>query len=88
MNYRVIFTEIAKNDVVWLKKNDPSAFRKVVKLIFEITEHPYIGTGKPKPLKYTYKGCYLRRITQKHSLVYSIDDEKITVLVLSAARHY
>ncbi|MEN6456957.1 MAG: type II toxin-antitoxin system YoeB family toxin [Prolixibacteraceae bacterium] len=39
-------------------------------------------------MKYGYKGCWSRRITQKHRMVYSVDDEKITVLIISATGHY
>jgi toxin YoeB len=51
-------------------------------------EHPYTGTGKPKPMKYEFSGCYSRRITKKHRLVYSVDDDKVIVLVLSVSGHY
>ncbi len=46
-------------------------------------EHPLIRTGQPKPLKYNLTGIYSRRINGKHRLVYSIEEEKITVHVLS-----
>ena len=51
-------------------------------------EHPYSGTGKPELLKHNYAGYYSRRITQKHRLIYEINDQEITVLILSAAGHY
>jgi len=39
-------------------------------------------------LKHKYSGFYSRRITQKHRLVYSIDGEEISILVISAMGHY
>jgi toxin YoeB len=54
----------------------------------ELEEHPYTGTGKPEPMEYGRIEQWSRRITQKHRLVYSVDDKKITVLVLSADGHY
>lgn len=88
MSYHVDFTEIARDDLVWLKLNEPKAFQKAKSQIFELSEHPFSGTGKPKLLKYGWKGCYSRRITHKHRLIYSVDNEKVNVLVLSASHHY
>lgn len=88
MTYTLYFTEEAKKDLAGLKKNEPKAFKKVKTLLIELQQHPKTGTGKPKPLGYGYKGFFSRRITQKHRLVYSIDDEKITVLVITDSGHY
>ncbi|MDR1936992.1 MAG: Txe/YoeB family addiction module toxin [Tannerellaceae bacterium] len=70
------------------KKSDTVAYRKLQQLLLELMEHPYTGTGKPKPMKYEFSGCYSRRITKKHRLVYSVDDDKVIVLVLSVSGHY
>lgn len=89
MIYRLVYTIEAEKDIEQLKKaGDKATILKLRKLLIELREHPLVGTGKPEILKYNYKGCYSRRISQKHRLVYSIDDEKITVLVISAAEHY
>lgn len=88
MNYTLYFTEEAKKDLSGLKKNEPAAFKKAKALLKELQEHPKTGTGKTKPLGHGYKGFLSRRITQKHRLVYSINEEKITVLVVSASGHY
>ncbi|MEE4286029.1 MAG: Txe/YoeB family addiction module toxin [Mariniphaga sp.] len=88
MTYTLYFTEEAKKDLAGLKKNEPKAFKKVKALLIELQQHPKTGTGKPKPLGNGYKGFFSRRITQKHRLVYSIDEKKITVLVISASGHY
>ncbi|MCD7933287.1 MAG: Txe/YoeB family addiction module toxin [Tannerellaceae bacterium] len=57
-------------------------------LLEELKLHPLTGTGKPELLKHQYKGCFSRRITQRHRLIYSIEEETITVLILSAYGHY
>jgi toxin YoeB len=88
MIYTLYFTDEAKKDLAGLKKNEPKAFKKVKALLIELQQHPRTGTGKPKPLGYGYKGFFSRRITQKPRLVYSIDDEKITVLIVTASGHY
>ena len=88
MDYTLYFTDEAIKDLAGLKKNKPAAFKKANALLLELQQHPKTGTGKPKPLGYGYKGFFSRRIKKKHRLVYSINDEKITVLVIAAAGHY
>jgi toxin YoeB len=86
--YTLEFTQQAIEDLKWLKKTEPTAYKKVQKLLLELIEHPRTGTGKPELKRYDLSGFYSRRITQKHRLVYQIVDENITVLVLSASGHY
>lgn len=46
------------------------------------------GTGKPEPLSGDRSGQWSRRITQKHRLIYEIEENIVTVDVLSAYGHY
>lgn len=86
--YKISFTIEAEKDLALLKKNTPVAFKKVVKLLDELVEHPYTGTGHPKPLGSNKSGQWSRRITDKHRLVYEVIEKDIVVLVLSAYGHY
>jgi toxin YoeB len=88
MIYRVDYTQEATNGIALFKKSNPIAYRKVLQLVVELHEHPRTGTGKPKQLGGNLTGCYARRITDKHRLVYEIHDEIVTVLVLSVEGHY
>ena len=88
MIYELDFTNEAKDDIAALKKSEIPAYKKVKRLLLELMEHPYTGTGKPELMKYEFSECYSRRITQKHRLVYRVLDETVTVLVLSAYGHY
>lgn len=88
MIYELTFSTKANQDIANLKKSEIAAYNKVVKFLLELMEHPYTGTGKPELLKHDLAGCYSRRITHKHRLIYSIDDQTITVLIISAAEHY
>lgn len=60
--------------------------KKLFVLLNEVSENPYKGTGKPEPLKYNLTGCWSRRITQEHRLVYEVLDKRI--LIHSAKGHY
>jgi toxin YoeB len=46
------------------------------------------GTGKPEQLKHYNIPTWSRRITEKHRLIYRIEENKIMVLVLSFWGHY
>lgn len=89
MKYDIDFTDLALKDIQKLRKSGEKAvLKKIEVLINELQFHPYSGTGKPKLLKSNFNGLWSRRITQKHRLVYKVDDEKITVLIVSTAGHY
>jgi toxin YoeB len=88
MNYKIIILPTASRDIQSLKNDEPQAFKKVMKLIGELQEHPATGTGHPKPLGEDRTGQWSRRITQKHRLIYQIDETQVTVLVLSTYGHY
>jgi len=86
--YKIDFTKTAREDVLRLEKSEPKSFKKVEKLLLELEEHPYTGTGKPEPLKEDRAGQWSRRITDKHRLVYKVEENKVIVLVLSSWGHY
>ena len=89
MNYILEFSEIALADIEKHKKSgDKVILKKIEKLLKELMKHPTIGTGQPEQLRHHLTGLYSRRINQKHRLVYSIDNEIVTVYVLSAWAHY
>jgi toxin YoeB len=89
MSYTLVFSEIALADIKKHKKSgDTVVLKKIEKLLNELMEHPMTGTGQPKQLKHNLAGLYSRRINQKHRLVYNIDNEIVTVHVLSAWAHY
>ena len=86
--YTVTITQEANTDLARLKKNEPQAYKKAVQLIEELYTNPTTGLGKPEILRYGYNGLYSRRITQKHRLIYRVDNNSITVLIISAYGHY
>lgn len=86
--YNVIVKEKAQLDLKKLFRSEPNAYRKALRLISELYDHPRTGTGKPEPLSGDRAGQWSRRITQKHRLVYEIHDTEVVVLVLTAYGHY
>lgn len=87
-NYNVIVTDDAQYDLKKLLQNEPLVYKKALKLIAELYEHPRTGTGKPEPLSGNRAGQWSRRINKKHRLVYEIHDREVVVIVLTAYGHY
>ncbi len=89
MSYSIELTEEAISDIEKLKKaGDKRVLIKIDKLLNELREHPTTGTGKPEKLKHYEVATWSRRITDKHRLVYRVENEKIVVIVLAFWGHY
>ncbi|MCP4456496.1 MAG: Txe/YoeB family addiction module toxin [Cytophagales bacterium] len=89
MSYTLDFSKTALKDIKKHKKSgDKPTLKKIEKLLNELLEHPLEGTGQPDMLKHNLAGLYSRRINKKHRLVYSINEQIVTVYVLSAWSHY
>jgi toxin YoeB len=86
--YHVVFTATAKIHAARLKRSEPTAYKKLLKLTEEIAEHPRMGTGHPKPLSNDKSGSWARHISSKHRMQYDIDDEAQQILILAAWGHY
>ncbi|MBW6480734.1 MAG: Txe/YoeB family addiction module toxin [Bacteroidales bacterium] len=87
--YTLDITIQAKTDIAFLKKNGGKAItQKIEKLLQELIEHPKTGTGQVEQLRGKMHGKWSRRIDKKNRLVYTINDEIVTVEVLSAKGHY
>ena len=70
----------------WLK-NNPQLVKKVFELLSDINKDPFQGIGKPEALKYDFKGCWSRRISQEHRLIYEVSTNG-DIKVLSVHGHY
>jgi toxin YoeB len=55
-------------------------------LVDAILRDPLTGIGKPEPLRFVLTGCWSRRITQEHRLVYRVSPSRIDFL--QARYHY
>ncbi|MBQ0085372.1 MAG: Txe/YoeB family addiction module toxin [Prevotella sp.] len=86
--YNVDFTEDAKRDVKLLRVKAPNAFKKLVKIITELEQHPRTGTGQCEQLKHYKEETWSRRLDRRHRVIYRIYDEEVEVLVISAFGHY
>ncbi len=53
---------------------------RILQLIEAVMADPFAGPGKPEPLKYALAGCWSRRLTQEHRLVYRVSEKRIDFL--------
>ena len=63
----------------WVKVDRNTALR-ILDLVEATVRDPFVGPGKPEPLRYLLAGCGSRRITQEHRLVYRVNDDRIDFL--------
>lgn len=82
----VTFTPSALVEFNLWEKKDKKIRTKIIELLKETAKEPFKGIGKPEPLKHQYKGCWSRRITKEHRLVYEVSNDSI--LVISCMFHY
>jgi toxin YoeB len=85
------FSLNAWEDLSFWIREDYSKVEKIKELINAITKTPFVGIGKPEPLKQNLKGYWSRRINDEHRLVYKIsgDSRKTQVCyILSCRFHY
>lgn len=89
MKYTLLFSDRARKHILqWQRSGQKKILQKIYGLIEELKEHPYTGTGKPEQLKEGLTGYWSRRIDKKNRLVYAIEDEVVSVEVVSAKGHY
>lgn len=88
MNYKINFTTDAQKVLKKYKKSNPIAFKKIIRFMPELEEHPRSGIGHPEPLKSGNSVTYSRRITANDRLIYDVYDETVTVLIIEIEGHY
>lgn len=89
MSYSLKLTPVAIDDIEFHKRSGNKAILKKLSVLFnELIEHPMTGTGGPEEMRYNFSGCWSRRINSKPRLVYRIDNEIVTVIILQARGHY
>jgi toxin YoeB len=81
-----IFHSEFREDLRYWVKTDRNTAIRILDLVESVLRDPFQGPGKPEPLRSLLAGCWSRRITQEHRLVYRVGDESIDFL--QARYHY
>lgn len=81
-----VFHPEFRDDLQRWAKNDRNVALRILDLIESILRDPFQGPGKPEALRHILAGCWSRRITQEHRLVYRVGEDRIDFL--QARYHY
>ena len=82
----VAFVSKAFDDYNEWAETDKQVFKRLVAIISDCQRSPFKGIGKPEPLKHQMKGCWSRRITGEHRLVYQVTSDYL--IIISCKYHY
>ena len=80
------FTTRALEEYQYFAKTNPAIVRRINQLIMDMMLDPKKGLGKPEQLRGNLTGCWSRRITGEHRLVYRIQENEVEIL--SCRLHY
>jgi len=87
--FKIIVSEKARKDLLAIKKSgDKGSIKKLDQIILELYEHPESGIGNPEMLKYNLTGFWSRQINRKDRLIYKIEEQIVTVTIVSGLGHY
>lgn len=70
----------AWEDYLYWQQQDKKTLQRINDLIKDTLRSPFKGIGKPEPLKGDFSGCWSRRITDEHRLVYAVKDKRLHIL--------
>ena len=77
----VLFTHHAFQDYQYWQTKDKKMLKRINQLIKSIERDGALdGIGKPEKLKGNLAGFYSRRIDIEHRLVYTVDEQQISIV--------
>lgn len=79
---KLVFAELAWEDYLHWQKQDRKLVERINKLIEATARDPYLGIGKPEPLKHALSGFWSRRINDEHRMVYRVTGDQLEIAQL------
>ena len=79
---KLVFAELAWEDYLYWQKQDRKLVDRINKLIEATARDPFIGIGKPEPLKHAFAGFWSRRINDEHRMVYRVTVDQLEIAQL------
>ena len=77
---QLVWNANAWDDYLYWQQFDKKTLTRINELIKDCLRTPFKGLGKPEPLKGNFAGCWSRRISDEHRLVYQVRDGKLVIL--------
>lgn len=81
-----VFQAEFRDDLRFWVETDRRTALRAFDLVEAILRDPFVGIGKPEPLKHLMAGAWSRRLTEEHRIVYLVRDDRIEFL--QARYHY
>jgi toxin YoeB len=79
---------VKKHFAVHYKSGNKASIKKLERIVKELSETPFLGTGDPHALGYELSGSWSRHINKKDVLIYTVFEEIKIVQIHSALGHY
>ena len=79
---KLVFAELAWEDYLYWQKQDSKMVERINKLIEATAREPFMGIGKPEPLKHAFAGFWSRRINDEHRMVYRVTGDQLEIAQL------
>ena len=76
---KYVFVDESWEDYLYWQKNNKIILKRINYLLKDISRNPFLGIGKPEPLKHKYKGFWSRRIDKEHRLIYRVKNNEIHI---------
>lgn len=85
---QAIFSTHFLGDLSHWVQTDRKTTLHLLRIVGDTLPDPFRGIGKPEPLKGELSGCWSRRLTQEHRVVYEVKENQNLVRFLQARYHY
>ncbi|MDP3009421.1 MAG: Txe/YoeB family addiction module toxin [Methylococcales bacterium] len=76
----ISFRDRAWQDYLYWQVTDKQILKRINTLIKDIQRNPFVGIGKPEPLKHQFAGFWSRRINDEHRLVYTFIESELVII--------
>lgn len=83
---KLMFTDEAWESYLYWQTQDRKTLKRINDLIQAAQREPFVGIGKPEPLKHSLSGYWSRRIDESNRLVYMANDDEL--IIISCRYHY
>jgi len=83
---RILWDERAWEEYLSWQAEDRKTLKRINSLLKDIQRNPFVGIGKPEPLKENLSGWWSRRIDEANRVVYKVENE--VVIIASCKNHY
>ena len=85
---KLIFAEAAWEDYLFWQQNDKRMVKRINELTQATAREPFVGVGKPEPLKHALSGYWSRRISDEHRMVYRAESTGDGALLIAQLRYH